>query len=184
MTESPGDDDIRRALREVPWSQAPSAAAHEIRRVGTARRRRAQVARSLAAAGIVMLIGLVVPWSSVENKVGFGAGENDPVVRYHTTPSQFLGAVSGDLTLQNGCLYIGPTLALWPSSAKWDSSRQAVLYEQSGVFTELPVGKLLPDGLLGGGLTRLENMRSWLDDASMARAKSCLGSETVVLVVN
>jgi len=39
--------------------------------------------------------------------------------------------VSGELSLDSGCLFIGDYVAIWPHGAKWDAAEQSVTFEEA-----------------------------------------------------
>ena len=56
--------------------------------------------------------------------------------------------VSGELTLRDGCLFVGPNLVVWPYGATWDDTEEAVTFN-SPPFDQAPAARV--GGYFDGG---------------------------------
>jgi hypothetical protein len=61
-------------------------------------------------------------------------GESEPAILTTSPGWSFWpqAAVSGDLTVDAGCLLVGEYLAIWPPGTAWDASTEAVTFAGAG----------------------------------------------------
>ena len=90
----------------------------------------------------------VVAWGDETGpvRVSADAVADSPVIAQPERANAYPEAqVSGELTLRDGCLFVGPNLVVWPYGATWDDAEEAVTFN-SPPFDEAPatrVGRLL-----------------------------------------
>lgn len=91
---------------------------------------------------------------------------------------QMAAGISGDLSLEGGCLRVGSAPAVWPRGTTWNASTKTV---------SLPSGATLVLGSTvraGGGYIHGAPLSDMFGDQVRAAAAACAGANTDVAVLN
>lgn len=144
----------------------------------------AVVRRGGLAAGVVGALVLVALIANASLGDSDANGQTDgPVISLGDEWNAYpLALVNGRLSLVNGCLLVGDSVAFWPYETTWDDGQQAV--EFGGDFGSSSVAPVGEEFTGAGGFYSPDNIRDMesLDDQAVLRCIRDTGAEGAVFV--
>lgn len=184
------DAEIRARLNTIENIQLTALPPEEVRRLGSARKRRAIVNRSIIATCLATLV-VAGTWYGIRAEVSTPnvasrpGDSHTPVLLHKKLPTDFLGELSsgGTLTLSHGCLLFADDPIVWPPGSRWDGRSRSVSFTSLGRQFAAQVGHPVPSGI-AAGIVPFRDAARFLDPQTAGRVRTCLGKSGVVMVVN